>query len=190
MMIKCVKRDELKKIEEFRGFLSPGALIGAYMFNIAKKVLNVDDNEKIFAICEGYNCIIDAVQVLGKSTVGNGRLKIKDTGKMAVTVNKAGDEGEVVEGVRIILDPQKAIHYPRIYEWYMNSKKFPSEEINDEIMKARENIYTWKKVNIRVPKKPKKRVKICRICGEAFLQNKNEKVCISCMEGETVWRLY
>lgn len=28
---------------------------------------------------------------------------------MAVTINKADDEGEVIEGVRIILDPSKTI---------------------------------------------------------------------------------
>lgn len=175
-----MKHSELKKIEEFRGFLSPGALIGAHMFNIAKKVLKGDENDKIFAVCEGYNCMIDAVQVLGKSTVGNGRLRIKDRGKMAMTINKAGDEGKIIEGVRIILDPQKTTRYPRLHAWYMNSKKFPPEEINDEIMNAGEDVYSWKKVNLRVPEKAEKRVKICKICGEAFLPNKNEKTCISC----------
>ncbi|MGD9627469.1 MAG: FmdE family protein [Methanobacteriales archaeon] len=104
----------------------------------------MDDNEKI-AICESYNRIIDTVQIFGKSTTGNRRLRIKDATKMAVTTNKADDESEVIEGMKIILDPKKTIHYPRIYKLYMNSKKSPSKEINDEIIKARENIYSWKK---------------------------------------------
>ena len=31
---------------------------------------------------------------------------------MAVTVNKAGNPGETVKGIRIVIDPEKTIKYP------------------------------------------------------------------------------
>ncbi|EHP83598.1 FmdE family protein [Methanotorris formicicus] len=179
--VEGIKKEDIEKILNFHGCLSPGALIGIQMFNLANKILKIKDGERIYAICETYNCLPDAFQILGGCTIGNKRLKVIDTGKMAVTVNKWGREGETVRGVRIILDPKKTIKYPKLHAWYLNIEKVPHDEVILDILNAGEDAYSYEFVDILVPSKSKKHVKICEICNEPFIQKENEDICPSCL---------
>lgn len=186
-VIKQIKDPELlsqiEKVVPFHGYLSTGAFIGIQMFNIARKVLDLQDGERIYVTSETKNCIPDPFQILGGATTGNKGLKIEDCGKMAVTVNKQGPEGaSAVPGVRIILDAEKTKAYPTLHAWYLNTAKFPHREVVPELLAAGETVYTWKQVEIEVPIRGKKRIQRCENCGEMFIKYNNELLCGTCTE--------
>jgi hypothetical protein len=64
-------RAQAEKVAAFYGYLSPGALVGIRMFNIACKVLDLSSGERISVTSETYNCLPDPFGVLAKATVGN-----------------------------------------------------------------------------------------------------------------------
>ena len=98
-----IKKEDIEKVIEFHGCLSPGVLIGIFMFDLAKRILNIDENDRIYVTCETYNCIPDAFQILGKCTTGNKRLKVIDTGKMAVTVNNGVEKEKSSKALELSL---------------------------------------------------------------------------------------
>lgn len=186
-IIKQIKdpelRSQIEKVVPFHGFLTTGALIGIQMFNIARRVLDVQEGERIYVTCETKSCMPDPFQILAGATVGNNRLKIKDLGKMAVIVNKQAPEGaKNLSGVRILLDPEKTKDYPKFHAWYMNLEKLPHEEVVPILLEAGEKVYSWKLVDIEVPVRKKKRVQTCQKCGEPFVQHDKELLCGGCTE--------
>jgi formylmethanofuran dehydrogenase subunit E len=186
-ILKKVKDPELlsqiEKVVPFHGFLTSGALIGIQMLNIARKELNVQDGERVYVTCETWNCMPDPFQILAGATIGNGGLKIRSLGKMAVTVNKQAREGiRSVKGVRIILDPEKTKNYPKLHAWYLNTEKLRHEEVVPILLDAGEKVYFWRPVDIEVPVRKKKQIKGCKNCGEMFIQYDNELLCGECIE--------
>ncbi|ABR55674.1 formylmethanofuran dehydrogenase subunit E region [Methanococcus aeolicus Nankai-3] len=179
-------KKQVEKVVDFHTYLSSGALIGVYMFNIAKKLLDfdTDNGDIIYATSETYACLPDAFQALGKCTIGNGKLKVNNTGKMAITVNmKQKEEGENTKGVRIILDPTKTINYPRLHAWYMNLERIPHEEIIPILIDAGDSVYSYEFVDIDVPTKSKKKVILCEICKEPFVKKSKDNICVNCANG-------
>jgi len=174
---------QIEKLVPFHGYLTAGAFIGLQMLNIARKVLDVRDGERIYVTCETRNCVPDPFQILGGATSGNNGLKIKDLGKMAVTVNKRVPDGvDAVRGVRIMLDPEKTEEYPTLHAWYLNTAKFPHTEVLPDLLAAGEKVYTWKFVDLEVPVKGKKRIQRCENCGEMFIRYNDELLCGECTE--------
>lgn len=174
---------QLEKVIPFHGFLTSGALIGIQMLNIARKVLDARDGERLYVTCETKNCMPDPFQILAGATTGNGGLKLKDFGKMAATVNKQVPYGvHIVKGVRIILDPEKTKAYPKLHAWYLNTGKFRHEEVVPILLDAGEKVYSWQPVDIEVPVRSKKRIQACKACGEMFIQHDNELLCGGCTE--------
>ena len=173
----------IDKLIPFHGYLSTGALIGLQMLQIARRLLDIKEGDKVFVTCETFNCLPDPFQIVCGCTVGNKGLKILDYGKMAMTINKAGKPGDkVVKGVRIFLDPEKTKEYPVFHAWYMNEKKVPHEDALPELIKAGESVYTWEFVDVPVPVKVKKNVAICSICGESYVcKQDDEDVCQGCL---------
>ncbi|NYB27095.1 MAG: formylmethanofuran dehydrogenase [Methanobacteriaceae archaeon] len=171
----------IKKIVPFHGYLSTGAFIGLQMLQIARRLLDINEGDRVYVTCETFNCLPDPFQILCSSTIGNKGLKILDYGKMAMTINKAAKPGQkVVKGVRIFLDPEKTAKYPVFHAWYMNERKVPHEEAISELLKAGEDVYTWKFVDVQVPVKAKKDAAICKICGESFIRIDDEDICKGC----------
>lgn len=174
-------REDLEKIIKFHGYLSSGALIGYQMLNIARRELDIKEDEKIYVTCETFNCVPDPFQILKSSTVGNKGLKIEDYDKMAVTVNRpAGKDEKHVKSIRIFLDPKKTEKYPKLHAWYMNYEKVPHEKVLPILFDAGEDLYSWKFKEIDVPQKKKKNVLICKICNESFVSHDNKSICIPC----------
>ncbi len=100
---------------------------------------------------------------------------------MAVVVNKRAPEGASrVQGVRIVLDPEKTARYPRLHAWYMNTEKVPHEEAVSDLIDAGESVYSWKWVEVQVPQKRKKHIVLCERCGESFVQQEDEVLCCAC----------
>lgn len=172
---------QIERVVPFHGFLTAGAFIGIQMFNIARRVLDIHEGERIYVVCETYNCLPDPFQILGGATTGNKGLRINDLGKMAATVNKRAPKGvRRVQGVRIVLDPAKTVSYPRLHAWYMNTEKVPHEEVVPELIDAGESVYTYEMVEVEVPEKPRKHIVLCEACGESFIQQHDEVLCGTC----------
>lgn len=172
---------QVEKIIPFHGYLSTGAFIGLQMLNMSKRILDVQEGERIYAVSETYNCLPDPFQILEGATTGNKGLRVKDYGKMAVTVNKRAEKGVTsMKGVRIYLDPDKMEDYPKLHAWYMNTAKVPHEEVLPELLKAGEDVYSYEMVDIEVPIRKKKKVRLCEKCGESFVQYEDEALCPAC----------
>lgn len=171
----------IEKVVPFHGYLSTGAFIGIQMFNIAKKALDLREKERIFVTCETYNCLPDPFQILGGATIGNKGLRIVDSGKMAVVVNRHAPVGVTsVRGIRIYLDPNRTKKYPKLHAWYLNTEKIPHKEAIHDLMEAGEDAYTFAMVDVKVPIKPKKCIKMCEKCEEYFIQYGEEVLCSTC----------
>lgn len=174
---------QIDKLVPFHGYLSTGAFIGLQMLKIAYKLLDIKEGDRIFVTCETLNCLPDPFQILHGSTVGNKGLKILDYDKMAVTINKSANPGENhIKGLRIFLDPEKTAKYPVFHAWYMNERKVPHEEAISDLLIAGEDVYTWEFVDIPVPVKGKKDVKICTDCGESFISRDGSTICKGCSQ--------
>lgn len=172
---------QVEKIIPFHGYLSTGAFVGLQMLQIARKLLDITEEDKVYVTCETVACLPDPFQILCSCSVGNKGLKIVDYGKLAVTINKAAKPGEEsVKGLRIFLDPEKTAKYPVLHAWYMNERKVPHEEAISELIKAGEDVYTWKFVDVPVPVKAKKDVSICKVCGESYIRKGDEDICGGC----------
>jgi formylmethanofuran dehydrogenase subunit E len=172
---------QIEKVAMFHGYLSAGAFIGIQMFNIAKKALDLRDGERIFVTSETYNCLPDPFQVLGGATIGNKGLRITDSGKMAVVVNRPGPvDVTSVRGIRIYLDPNRTKKYQKLHAWYLNTEKVSHKEAINDLMKAGEDAYTYEMVNIEVPIKLTKCIEMCEKCGEYFVRYGEEVLCSTC----------
>jgi len=176
-------RSQIEKVAPFHGYLSTGAFAGIQMLNIARRVLEASDGDRLFVTCETYNCLPDPFQVLAGATIGNKGLKIKDHGKMAVTVTMHAPVGTNVKGVRIMLDPAKTARYPRLHAWFMKTEKVPHSEAVSILLSAGESVYSWKIMDHDVPEKPGKKIAICERCIESFIQKDDEALCLACLDG-------
>ncbi len=172
---------QIDKVVPFHGHLSTGAFIGLQMLKIAIKFLDMKEGDRVFVTCETLNCLPDPFQILCGCTVGNKGLKVLDYDKMAVTVNKGAKPGQDhIKGVRIFLDPAKTINYPVFHAWYMNERKVPHEEAILDLIKAGDDVYTWEFVDVPVPVKAKKDVRLCTVCGESFISKDGSTICKGC----------
>ena len=177
-----VLQAQIEKIIPFHGYLSTGAFVGLEMFNLAKKLLEIKDGEKIYVTCETKNCLPDPFQIICGCTIGNNGLNIIDHGKMAVTVNKSGKAGETVKGIRIIVDPEKTINYPIVHAWFMNEAKISDEAVISALLEADGSVYSWYFIDLRVPIISENKIVICSACGEAFIRDGNEIICKWCSD--------
>jgi formylmethanofuran dehydrogenase subunit E len=174
-------RSQAELVAPFHGYLSTGAFIGIQMLNIARRVLDVSEGERLFVTCETYNCLPDPFQVLAGCTIGNKGLKIKDYGKMAVTVTRRAPAGTSVKGIRIMLDPEKTAAYPRLHAWYMKAEKVPHEEAVSILISVGEGVYSWETFDFIVPERPEKKIAICERCKESFVLKGDGMICQACM---------
>ena len=162
---------QIEKIIPFHGYLSTEAFVGLEMLNLSKKLLDIEECDRINVTCESKNGIPDPFQIICGCTLGNNGLDIIDHGKMAVTVNKAGIPGEIVKGIRIVVDPEKTIKYPLFHAWYMNEDRISHEDAIYELLKADGGVYSWYFIDLHVPIRSKKKIAICSACGESFVQD-------------------
>jgi len=175
-------RSQTEMVASFHGYLSTGAVIGIQMLNLARRMLGINEEERIFVTCETYNCLPDPFQVLAGATIGNKGLKIKDHGKLAATIVKRGAVGSKTKAVRIVLDPVKTARYPRLHAWFMKSCKVPHPEAISILIEAGESVYSWEILEVEVPGRPRKAIAICQGCKESFIQREEEAFCQACLE--------
>jgi len=176
-------RRQIDKIEKFHGYLSSGAALGIPMINYACEILGCNLDDELFVTVESINCLPDAIMALTKSTVGNKRLTVKDTGKFAITVSKKWGN----KSVRVFIDIDKLKDYPIIYDWFMNTKDIPHEKVAPEVLKAWTDILSYKVNDLEIPDKKKKVIAICEICKEPFAyymddKEDKKKICKDCID--------
>ena len=98
---------------KFHSYLSPGLVLGIIMVDLAKELLG--PRKLVDAVVETTACVPDAIQLMTACTYGNGWMRVKDWGKMALTLY----DKEKLDGVRVYVDLEKIKKYPLLYQWYM-----------------------------------------------------------------------
>jgi formylmethanofuran dehydrogenase subunit E len=102
----------LKMVESFHGYAAPGMVLGGFMVELA--VRRLPQGTLFEALCETPKCLPDAIQLLTPCTVGNGRLKIVNLGRFALTLfDKRDGVGE-----RVFVDPVRVAAWPVIESWF------------------------------------------------------------------------
>jgi formylmethanofuran dehydrogenase subunit E len=110
--------DCLRMVEDFHGFKAPGVVIGIFMVDMAREL--IESQVEADAVVETRHCLPDAVQLFTPCTAGNGWMKILDWNKFALTLY---DRREL-NGFHVWLDLQKAKAYPNLYKWLLERLSF------------------------------------------------------------------
>ena len=177
-------REYIRRCVSFHGFAPPGLLIGVFMVDLALEELGASPNEKLYAVAETPKCAPDAVQVVTSATMGNSRLRIIETGKFSVTLNRGSTEARA-DGIRVYVDATKIRRYPTLDLWYTNDPRYKSvdekDRVYDEILQAGRSILSWERVKVSVPQKAVWQAVQCPVCKEMVPDYLVEDgVCISC----------
>ncbi len=177
-------KEYIRRCVSFHGFAPPGLLIGVFMVDLALEKLGANPNEKLYAVAETPKCAPDAVQVVTSATMGNSRLRIIETGKFSITLNRGSTE-ERAGGIRVYVDATKIRRYPTLGLWYTNDPRYKSvdekDRVYDEILQAGRSILSWERVKVSVPQKAVWQAVQCPVCKEMVPDYLVEDgVCISC----------
>jgi formylmethanofuran dehydrogenase subunit E len=162
-------RQYVRQSVRFHSFAPPGLLIGVFMVDLALEKLGAKPNDKLYAVAETSKCAPDAVQVITHATVGNHRLRIMESGRFSITLNRLAS-GKEAEGIRVYVDAAKINAYPILNQWYTNDPAFKhvtdKETIYDEILRGGRNILSWEPVRVLVPRKAQWAAVTCPVCSE------------------------
>jgi formylmethanofuran dehydrogenase subunit E len=169
----------IEKLMAYHGNFAPGLMIGGFMVDAAKK--RMTEYEYFDAICETFSCLPDAIQMLTPCTVGNGWLKIVNTGRFAITLyeKRSGD------GIRVSIDVNKLERYPEIRKWFMrlvSKHEQDKDALLNEIKTAGYDILSIKPIKVSLAlrsKQPEVPIAICKSCGEAYPKN-GSTLCLAC----------
>jgi formylmethanofuran dehydrogenase subunit E len=154
------------------------------MVDLALEKLGLTPNDKLYAVAETAKCAPDAVQVITHATIGNHRLRIIESGRFSVTLNKPSSEKEA-EGIRVFVDAAKINAYPMLNQWFTNDSAYKHRAndnvVYDEILRGGRGILSWEPVRVLVPQKKRWESVMCPICGETVPDNllKNG-ICLTC----------
>nr|WP_321259276.1 FmdE family protein [uncultured Pseudodesulfovibrio sp.] len=163
----------------FHNYPAPGLLLGGYMVEEAKR--HIPEGVLFDAISETSWCLPDAVQLLTPCTIGNGWLRIRNTGVYAVSLF----DKFTGEGVRVRLDPSKLTCFPHTLCWLMKTKPKQdqnSKELRREIRDHGLEMLSVENVLIKpdvVAKRSKGTIALCPICGDAYPEF-HGAICRSC----------
>jgi formylmethanofuran dehydrogenase subunit E len=177
-------KEYIRRCVSFHGFAPPGLLIGVFMVDLAFEKLGANPNEKLYAVAETPKCAPDAVQVVTSATMGNSRLRIIETGKFSITLNRGSTE-ERADGIRVYVDATKIRRYPMLNLWYTNDPRYnhvtERDRVYDEILQAGRDIFSWERVKVSVPQKAKWQAVQCPVCKEMVPDYLAENgMCIAC----------
>lgn len=154
----------------FHNYPAPGLLLGGYMVEEAKR--HIPEGVLFDALSETSWCLPDAVQLLTPCTVGNGWLRIKNTGVYAVSLF----DKHTGEGVRVRLDPTKLDRFPHTRCWLMKTK--PKSEQNSDALRREIRNHGPEMLSVEavavkpeeVRKRSKGEIALCPLCGDAYPQ--------------------
>jgi formylmethanofuran dehydrogenase subunit E len=177
-------REYIRRCVSFHGFVPPGLLIGVFMVDLALEKLGANQGEKLYAVAETPKCAPDAVQVITSATIGNKQLRIIETGKFSITLNRGSTEDRA-DGLRVYVDATKIRGYPMLNLWYTNDPRYShvteKDRVYDEILQAGRDILSWERVKVSVPQKAIWQAVQCPVCKEMVPDYLVEDgVCTSC----------
>lgn len=167
---------------KFHGKYAPGAVIGAYMVNLAQDKLQPLIG-KLNAIAESTVCLADAIQIMTGCTIGNKYLWLLDYGRYALCLY----DRDTKEGIRVWVDYQKidANKTPTLKKFFDGTRSYekidrPTQQqiVNQEFLTVKENILSWKKVWVNLPAKgPLPLTHYCSHCNEYYKSFETEPIC-------------
>jgi formylmethanofuran dehydrogenase subunit E len=177
-------REYVRGAVRFHSFAPPGLLIGVFMVDLALEKLGMGPSDKLYAVVETSKCAPDAVQVITHATIGNHRLRIIESGRFSITLNKPSSAKEA-EGIRVYIDAAKINAYASLNQWYTNDTAFKGTAdrnvIYDEILRGGRNILSWEPVRVIVPQKAQWEAVTCPVCGELVPDNLlQDGRCVTC----------
>jgi formylmethanofuran dehydrogenase subunit E len=177
-------REYVRGTVRFHSFAPPGLLIGVFMVDLALEKLGMGPSDKLYAVAETSKCAPDAVQVITHATIGNHRLRIIESGRFSITLNKPSSAKEA-EGIRVYIDAAKINAYAALNQWYTNDASFKGRAdrnvIYDEILRGGRNILSWEPVRVIVPQKAQWEAVTCPVCGELVPDNLlQDGICVTC----------
>ncbi len=176
----------LQEAETFHGCRNPGILLGGMMVDLALELLTSRQN--IVAVSETKWSLPDAIQLLTRCTIGNGRLIVLNWGKMGLSVFSRKN----LAGYRIWLDIAKTKHISSIYNWYMRLIRLDAKETDHlltDILTAGRTVFSWRAIPMtrQFHTPPNPAMTICSQCDEAYPENHGH-LCISC-QGRSYYEL-
>ena len=170
-------------VKSFHGYTAPGLAAGGFMVDLA--LSRMPRGVLFEAICETRNCLPDAIQLLTPCTVGNGRLKITNLGRFALSLY----DKHSGEGVRVFVDAQKVRSWPEVEAWLFKLKKKREQDVQpllEQIRRAGPELYGTETVLVRPQFLGKRRrggIGCCKLCGEPYPID-DGTICRACA-GET-----
>jgi formylmethanofuran dehydrogenase subunit E len=171
------------KVEEFHGYAAPGLVLGGLMVALALDAL--PGGVLFDAICETSSCLPDAIQLLTPCTLGNGWLRIHDTGRFALTLF----DKETGGGVRVAVQADRLEPWPDARAFFFKlvpKKQQDSDTLLNELRRAGPALCAVTKVRVRPEVRRKIHagpVAVCPGCGEGFPVRHGER-CRAC-QGNT-----
>lgn len=169
----------LQMVADFHGRVAPGMVTGGFMIDLARR--NLPEGAFFDAISETTSCLPDTIQLLTPCTIGNGWLRVVDTGRFALTLfEKYGGAG-----VRVSLDVEKLEGWPAIKAWFLKltpKSEQDTERLLAELQEAGSDIYRVEQVRVTpgyLGKQKKKNIRLCARCGEPF-RSDTEDICPFC----------
>jgi formylmethanofuran dehydrogenase subunit E len=169
----------VEMVRAFHGHIAPGMILGGFMVDLAFR--NRPQADLFDAICETRHCLPDAVQLLTPCTVGNGWLRIVDTGRFALSLY-AKYTGE---GVRVHVDNAKLDAWPAIRTFLFKLKPKKEQDhqaLIAEIRMANSAILAVEHVAVDLESGETGRraaMSVCPGCGEGYPKRDGD-VCLSC----------
>ncbi len=154
--------------EAFHGFASPGLILGGFMVDLALR--NLPPGILFEALCETSHCLPDAIQLLTPCTTGNGRLRVIDLGRFALSLYDKKDGS----GIRVFLDAKKLEPWPRIKTWLFklqDKSDQDTDELLNEIRDAGPGISGMEPVHLQphfLGKDPRGGITLCPACREPY----------------------
>lgn len=171
-------------VKSFHGNLAPGIVMGGFMVDLAYS--NLPEDGIFDAVAETSSCLPDAIQLLTPCTVGNGWLRIVDTGRYAMTMYDKTNG----KGVRVSIDDKKLKDWSEINAWYLKLK--PKKEQDEDLLlqqikNAGPGLFKAEHVQLDpdfLGKKKKSKILYCPVCKEAY-RTDSEGLCPSCSGEKT-----
>ena len=155
-------------VKGFHGHLAPGMVCGGFMIELAYQ--HLDEDGFYDAISETPACIPDAVQILTPCSIGNGWIKIINTGRFALILY----DKYTGEGVRIAIDPVKLENWQEIKTWALKLKPKKEQDsalLFKQIEEAGTDLYRAEPFTVSKRLRGKKKntsIFICTSCNESF----------------------
>lgn len=101
---------EIKNAENLHGHLGPFLVIGVKIAGLAKKTLNLDYAKHkelqitaALPLLTPFSCVIDGIQAVTRCTVGNQKLKIKNSKENITVTFKLKNQGKAL---KVHVNPQ------------------------------------------------------------------------------------